>query len=57
MCLLDGVLPVTVGVLGEDHVAVLLAGRAALLHYVPQRGRGLEEPELRLEVGLTVLLG
>lgn len=52
-----GGLPVVVGVLEEDHVAILLARRAALPHYVPQRGRRLEETELRLEVLLTVRLG
>jgi hypothetical protein len=55
--LLYGALPVRVGVLEEDHVPVLFAGRAALLHDVPQRGRSLEEPQLRLEVLLAVFLG
>ena len=47
--LLYGVLPVVVGVLEEHHVAVLCAGRATLLHDVPQCGCRLEEPELGLE--------
>src|SRR5215208_4918174 len=55
--LLYGALPVRVGVLEEDHVPVLFAGRAALLHDVPERGRSLEEPQLRLEVLLAVFLG
>src|SRR5215207_122559 len=55
--LLYGALPVRVSVLEEDQVAVLFAGRAALLHDVPERGRRLEEPQLRLEVLLAVFLG
>src|SRR5215203_6202511 len=55
--LLYGTLPVRVGVLVEDHVAVLLARRVALPHDVPQRSRRLEEPQLRLEVLLAVHLG
>src|SRR5215213_9031001 len=54
--LTDGVLPVIGGVPVEDHVAVLLAGGAALLNDVPKGGRSLEEPELRLEVLLAVHL-
>src|SRR5215207_8533276 len=55
--LLYGALPVRVGVLEEDHVPILFAGGAAFLHDVPQGGRRLEEPQLRLEVFLAVLLG
>src|SRR5829696_6087096 len=50
------VLPVRVGVLVEDHVAVLFAGTAALLHNVPQSRRRLKESQLRLEVLLAVHL-
>jgi len=42
--LADGVLPVGVGVLVEDHVSVLFAGGAAFFDDVAQRGRRLEEP-------------
>src|SRR5215216_866069 len=55
--LVDRVPPVVKGVVKEDFVAVLLAGGTALLHDVPQRRCGLEEPELWLEVLLAVLLG
>jgi hypothetical protein len=54
--LVDRALPVRVGVLEEDHVAVLFAGGAALLGDVPQRRSRLEEPQLRLEVLLPVHL-
>lgn len=40
----DRVLPVVEGVTVEDHVSVLLAGWAALLHDVPQGRRRFEEP-------------
>ena len=52
---LDGVLPVAVGVLEEDHVPVLLARRAALPDDVPEGDRRLKELELRLQVRLAVL--
>src|SRR3712207_6485861 len=55
--LLYGVLPVVESVLEEDHVAVLFAGGTAFLDNVPQRRSRLEEPELRLEIGLTILRG
>jgi hypothetical protein len=49
-----GVLPVVESVPKKDHVPVLLARRAALRDDVSERRRRLEEPELRLEVLLTV---
>ena len=54
--LVDGVLPVGVGVLEENLVAQPFAGDAALRLDVAQRGRRLEESQLRLEVLLAVLL-
>src|SRR5215210_2733013 len=54
--LLYGALPVREGVPVEDHVAVLLARRATFTYDVPERRRRLEEPQLRLEVLLTVHL-
>jgi hypothetical protein len=48
--LVDRALPVQVGVLEEDHVAVLFAGGADLFGDVSQRRSRLEEPRLRLEV-------
>src|SRR5215212_3279191 len=54
--LLYGVLPVRVSVPVEDHVTVLFAGGTALPDDVSQRCHRLEEPELWLEVLLTVHL-
>src|SRR5918998_861773 len=54
--LLDSGLPVVEGVAIEDHIAVLLARRTAFSYDVPERRRRLEEPQLRLEVLLTVHL-
>src|SRR5215204_5099011 len=55
--LLNSGLPVREGVAVEDHVAVLLARRATFSYDVPERHRRLEEPQLRLEILLTVHLG
>lgn len=48
--------PPVVADVKEDRVAILLPRRTALTHYGPQRGRRLEEIELRLEVLLPVRL-
>ena len=48
--LADGVLPVRASVLEEDLVALLFASEVPLFHDVLERSRGLEEPQLRLEV-------
>lgn len=54
--LAGSVLPVVVGVLEEDLIAQLFASKVPFFHDVLERGCGLEEPLLRLEVLLAVLL-
>jgi hypothetical protein len=54
--LVDGVLPVGVGVLEENLVAQPFAGDAALRLDVAQRRRRLEKPQLGLEIFLAVFL-
>jgi hypothetical protein len=53
---MDGRLPVGVGVLEKDLIAQLFASKVPFFHDVLERGCGLEEPQLRLEVLLAVLL-